>query len=553
MFDKIFNRLTRRRRANTPARQSGPESRTDPQKPDPLSEKIRELCDGRDSLAIGRVHILNFQNLRRRFGAKWSAVEEKVYYLITKTFQTRLLPGELHYVIEPSLHVLVFPNLDSDEAALKCAVIMQDIVTNLFGEEAHDQTITLERAIVTASGDLHREPINANSIILEALERKPRSEIPVEPRAKPPREVETSSDAKSAVTGTASSGVPLTPSEERAPKMALLDLPPRPAGFPIQELNYQQDVYSVSRLLGDANTTLADWRKVLPPEIKSRRPTRAFQESQHDGDPLRDEPGTVKPRPSRALKLPPGATKVQIRYLPIWYVPKQYITTYRSVLRFQGSESAATIDEVLGDDMAVELELNSDLLSLRQALSDIARLTVGGKRAILSVCIHARSLADRTSRSRIFSVLDEAPGNLRKFLVMEIVALPRADCSQLAVWVEHLNVRCRSVVIWVSLEQGMREAVKNSKAYGIATDLSEVEWSDARVISSLPEFVAQARAVGKCSCFYGVSNRPQALAAIYAGADYVAGDAIASECDVVGDVRQYRALDLYYDYQGLVR
>lgn len=494
-----------------------------------LSARILEMCHGQDSIAAGRIHIMSFARVRNRFGAKWSAVGDMVQTVIDRTIQSRLGPADSHYAIDSLLRVLVLPGLGEAEAAIKCAMIMQEIMVGLFGDELSADSGTLELATLGPNGEIIRENMNPARIVLGVLERQVARDQAAS------RAVEAQADAPD------QSGA----QEGAARKMRMVAIDSH-AGTTSparqrDESGYQKDRYAASRLLGEAGQSVVDWRRILPPETRSHMAGETPSGESHWATP---EPARTA-APPRQLNLPSGETEILFSYQPIWYVPKQYVTTFRLVLKFQGRNAALSVDEVLGDDPATEMELNADFLVLRRALSDIAQMKVTGRRAILSAPIHARSLADKSSRGKILALLDEAPTGLLKLLVTEVIGTTRADCQALPDWVELLNVRCRAVSIELGLDQPLPGWVLRSKPYSVGGDLAHTDWSEGQAIHELPKFVAQAKAAGFSSFLAGAHSKSLAMAGIYAGFEYVAGDSIIPQCALMSDIKPFRLMDLY--------
>src|SRR5579872_4491463 len=135
----MFERLTRWWRGQEPAApvvlgSAAVRVANEPQSSE-LSERILELCHGQDSVAAGRIHIMSFARLRNRFGPKWNAVGTMVQTVIDRTIQSRLAPGDTHYILEPLLRVFILPGLGDEEAAIKCAMIMHEVMVGLFGDD----------------------------------------------------------------------------------------------------------------------------------------------------------------------------------------------------------------------------------------------------------------------------------------------------------------------------------------------------------------------------------------------------------------------------------
>lgn len=478
-----------------------------------LAVRLLELCNGQEAVGAGRMHIINFARLRHRLQKKWLVISDNVQRLIRRTIQSRLGPGEIHYELEPLLHVLILPGLNADEAALKCAVIVREIMGGLFGDEDGNEGATLESATISPSGAMERERVEPGKIVLAALERQ------INQR---PVSLEHSPDSQRSPTKSI-----IQPAPEK-------QKPSRPS-----EAAYQDDRYALSRLLGDTGQALVDWRRILP--IESRPMFNGSGPTEQSVPSAKVDP---PPPPKRGLKFPRDA-QIEFRFRPIWYVPRKMVTTYQARMVIKSALGEMTIDDVLGDDSAVETEFNTDLLLLKHALSTLASLKVAGKRAIVSTTVHARTLADRTSRGRLLALLDEAPDALRKFLVIDIAGLTRCEPALFPDWAAALRQRSRAVNACLPLNRRIPEPILQSKVFAVGGSLDDVGWSDAEIISSLPTFAAQAKSGHRSTFIYGVNNKCEVMAAVYAGFDYLAGDAVVAECALIDDIKPFRPIDLY--------
>jgi hypothetical protein len=248
--------------------------------------------------------------------------------------------------------------------------------------------------------------------------------------------------------------------------------------------------------------------------------------------------------------MPKGANIV-FRYRPLWYVPKHYVTSFQLNMYFTSAQSSMTIDDILGDDGAIEMELNADRLILTEGPTQLAKLKIAGKQALLSVPIHSRSLTERASRTKLLAMLDPAPVSLRKRLVIHVVGLAKDDLRGLPGAVEILNSRVRTVTLDVLLDRPPAAPILKAKVHAIGGDLRDANWKESQIVSKLPEFVARATAAGLRTSLVGINTKSAALAAIYAGIDYVGGDAVIPECGLLDNIKPFRPIDLYTNNESL--
>ncbi len=84
--------------------------------------------------SAGKIHLLDLGTLRERLGSKWDRMAEHVQLFFETAIRRSLKPGDTFTRFGELGYIVMFRELSSVEAELKCAAISEEVCRRLFGE-----------------------------------------------------------------------------------------------------------------------------------------------------------------------------------------------------------------------------------------------------------------------------------------------------------------------------------------------------------------------------------------------------------------------------------
>lgn len=90
---------------------------------------------GSGLLLSGRVQLVNLTNARRLLGGRWSAVGARIHHVAAQTLATRLSHRDPFTRNGVDSYAIVFGDCTAVEARVKCALIVDEIRSKLFGQQ----------------------------------------------------------------------------------------------------------------------------------------------------------------------------------------------------------------------------------------------------------------------------------------------------------------------------------------------------------------------------------------------------------------------------------
>jgi EAL domain-containing protein (putative c-di-GMP-specific phosphodiesterase class I) len=176
-----------------------------------------------------------------------------------------------------------------------------------------------------------------------------------------------------------------------------------------------------------------------------------------------------------------------------------------------------------------EVVVAVDLLMARKALADLSGMMRQGAKAILSLPLHRAVLDMPVARAELLALLTAASVPMRQLILLDVLDAYAGDWALLPALVAGLRRVSREVVLRLPLDHTDFSRVRAAGARTVGGDLREHAWPHARAMRGLADFGKAAHSAGLRTYVLGINTAPLAIAAIAAGFDYLAGNAVSPE------------------------
>jgi len=143
-----------RSHAPVPARPPQPTKAEDP------ARQLRSLFAQKETISAGRLQIVGLQKIRSKLGDRWASLHEKVERIAERTIRRRLGPWDSLWPHGDLGFILIFGQTPEAEAEAKCALIAEEIWTEVFGEGISADEIEVKSAVVRVDGQVSVKDVN---------------------------------------------------------------------------------------------------------------------------------------------------------------------------------------------------------------------------------------------------------------------------------------------------------------------------------------------------------------------------------------------------------
>jgi hypothetical protein len=100
------------------------------------------------SIHAGWVSIIGLDRVKERFGPGWTRLANRADRITRNTIQRYLIPGDIFSAFGETNYAIVFSTLDEEQARVKCAMIAEEVMKALVGEDGGD-LISIRSAVGT--------------------------------------------------------------------------------------------------------------------------------------------------------------------------------------------------------------------------------------------------------------------------------------------------------------------------------------------------------------------------------------------------------------------
>lgn len=495
-----------------------------------VERKVREILANKAEGSAGRVQILNLSSLKDRYAARWPLLSNKIDQLVGMTLRRRLSKGDTFAGCGEGIYVIVFDGIPESEAKVRCALIAEELLGKLAGQEAGISAIGVASAATQIDGRLDIEPFTK----IEAMEELLRSidQYTAGGTEKGDQSLAPSLGAVRDLMEDASRSIAeweTIPTERRAE--AVVSDAER-----ISDLLHHAEAVLLQRSAENTKSTLA---AMVAPASASASASSTLEPLYGQVDAMRAavarlieraEAEMRSRRKEAALSLETlENAQVIVRYRPLWFVPSSVITGYdcNTGLEVEGRELFGA--EILPEDAEPQLVAMIDRLTLGRAIRDIEVLIAQQGRTVVSVPIHHSTLMRMSFRQSLLNICRLINPQIRGYLAWEIInPVIGFTNSYLPAAVSFLQSFGRSVSVRVSLDHPRFDEFVGIGIYAVGADLAASSTPETQLINKLNLFRSRSERHGLKGFVHGVMTKSAAMAAVYAGFDILSGPAIGN-------------------------
>lgn len=147
-----------------------------------LERRLKDLLTHPQLLSAGRIHLINFANLRKRLGDSWPRLRDRVHAAADRLINQAIGPRDVQFRNGDGEYIIVFAALNRQAATLVCAKVAEELHRLFLGEPELSE-VTISTAVGVVDGRLLYEEVSAADLLRE-LERE--RQVPSESAAPPP-------------------------------------------------------------------------------------------------------------------------------------------------------------------------------------------------------------------------------------------------------------------------------------------------------------------------------------------------------------------------------
>jgi len=230
--------------------------------------------------------------------------------------------------------------------------------------------------------------------------------------------------------------------------------------------------------------------------------------------------------------------EVRARYVPLWDIQNEAITTYRCV----GAE-----DTVIPGDRITENKLKSSvaelLIRLARAAQSLALHLKDGDRFLLTLPIPYELWCSPVTRMEVGALCRSLSSDLRPYMVFEISDLPDGvPQSRLSELVGSLRPFCRGVAVELPLRLPSYSAYQGCGLYAVSLSLSSGELQSMK--RDLAKFRMIARSLSVKSVVYDIPGLDVVQAAREQGVTAISGACVGEPMPEPAPISRLRLSDM---------
>jgi hypothetical protein len=137
-----------------------------------LEASLTKLALSGMSQVAGKVQLLRFDGLRERLGEKWAELGTRIDAIIQRSIRRFLAEKDIFSPFGDYGYLIVFAGFTRDEAAMKCALIREEILKQLLGEDISSEEIVIETAVATVEGKIKLRPLEGLDTLFERIQER---------------------------------------------------------------------------------------------------------------------------------------------------------------------------------------------------------------------------------------------------------------------------------------------------------------------------------------------------------------------------------------------
>lgn len=528
-----------------------------------LETRLRELAarpGPGTGLLAGKIQLLQLGEVQARFGTRWPKVSDRIHERVRAELDARLTPHDLYAQINDYTYVIIFEGCSEVEARLKMAILSEQILVKLLGQEtaARDmagiETVLTHVVGATASGAV--QGLGALAKLLETS-KVARPEL-----------------TSRSFTATAAGGRALTPEavvELLGDMDALLHTMERQPAAVSMGARHGQRMLDLIEQLKTLEESLAAGDTLIP---AWQAPERGEGAAPGDGSAhdVLDQLRRLKARagrqitaigdhktaceedtPIREARLADEDVKLEFRYLPLWHAGSERLGVYLCDPKLLSPDWQEIRNNRHFSSIEYDIKAIIDRMTLRKVRQDLRKASAEGRSNVVLIPVHLSSLQRHVTRNQILEMCNNIPEETRKFIVWEILDAPAESWRrQLPESIAALRRFGRAC--FLRLPESVRRypeslrSLHHVKAAGvrnIGIDIHALNWDEAEALSLLEHLVGAADGEGLKCYGLGFQSMSMTVCAICMGFEHVAGQSIAEPTSEPGGVKPV-TLDAIY-------
>lgn len=218
----------------------------------------------------------------------------------------------------------------------------------------------------------------------------------------------------------------------------------------------------------------------------------------------------------------------QVQFSPIWHVQKQVTVLNRCLLSsIYGGTALSQFQSLVDPDEMAATYAELDYLTLTQSLEALHRVFQAGRSAMMLVPVDFSTILNELSVAEYVRLLATMPDVYRKFVTIEIGAVPVSHPALSLLQIAGLlGSYVKYVAIELVLDDPRIGAIVAGKPWAVSLNLSGMKSSNPRLPFQLKQFASAANAASVNTMARGANSIGLALAATEAGFAYLDGSAI---------------------------
>jgi GGDEF domain-containing protein len=114
--------------------------------------QIGTLLSDKEHASVGRLQVLGLGKIRDRLGERWRDVGDRVYATMEKTIKKRLAATDTCVRAGDEGFIILFDQLNREEAEFKCAAIAEEVWEQILGEKEAAEYVEVKTVVVDVDG-----------------------------------------------------------------------------------------------------------------------------------------------------------------------------------------------------------------------------------------------------------------------------------------------------------------------------------------------------------------------------------------------------------------
>jgi len=511
--------------------------------------RLRQLIERTDApttAVLGRVNLLSLATVRDKLGSRWPRLESHVHNTVERVLERRLSDGDL-YTRHGDSYVIVFGTSTPEEARLKCALLAEEVLTRILGEEGKEECADLGvRAIVVETdGQLAARSLTTLDAISELISRAEEVHLPDDTSAamySATRVHET--DVSSLARLLEEAGARLKDAPQQAVDQLLANIDE--AGKTIERLGSegtswlnQQADSPIAKALARANKILgaaAGQKPGIAARITSMvaRAKAALDNTRTTSTVSRQtEPELI------------------VTFQPMVHTENVLTLLQACELAIQEGSSLLSWQAAQDDDIEPRLVAQVDQLTLRLLAQRFAH--PAKPLGYFLIPLHYATTARDQALQNYMIVCQDSLATLRRHVIFDIVCSPLTSLhSRLHAVIGALKPHCRAVFVRVPVDHpnfdgvlSSASALQRAGVQGLVLDLTGSRLTDAEALARIDRVAALADRLRLTSCILGADRMVPVVGAFYAGIQHIAGRALSEHAPEPGELCRLSLEDLY--------